>query len=376
MKYGIEHIDAKLFAGKRVGLVTTSAARNAALRSSIDLLRDAAPLTALFAPEHGIRGEVAAGETVRTYTDAQTGLPVHSLYKEGGGILLTPDMVREVDVIAYDIPDIGARYYTYLSTLLQILQVCAKLGKEVVVFDRPNPLGGAVEGPLLKPAFKSFVGAFPMCVRYGLTIGEYAQMVCAENKIDVMLRVIRCTGWTRQTLFSETGRLWIPPSPSIPSFETALLYPGTCLFEGTNLSEGRGTALPFAQIGAPFVNAAKLCEEMQNLGLAGVQFLPVWFTPTAGKHQGEVCGGVQLYVTNPNLFSSFSVGTHLLFAVRRLYETKFSFFQNSKGQNFIDLLCGSDLFTKQNASAEEVLETAGADQVEFAQWKRRFHLYE
>ena len=376
MKYGIDRICPSLFAGKRVGLVTTAAARNAEWRSTIDVLRESASLTALFAPEHGIRGELAAGETVHSAQDPHTGLPVYSLYSEGGGIGLTKEMLGNIDQMVYDIPDVGTRYYTYLSTLRQILEACEGYGIEVMILDRPNPLGDKVEGPLLQAAFQSFVGAYPLCVRYGLTVGEYARMLCAQTQNKVTLHVIPCTGWRRSSLFPETRRHWIPPSPAIPSFETALLYPGTCLFEGTNLSEGRGTALPFTQIGAPYVDGTRLSEEMQRQALPGVQFLPVWFTPTAGKHAGALCSGVQLYITDRRSFSPFAAGTHLLFTIRRLYEESFQFIQTEKNQNFIDLLCGSDLFTRKNASAAQVLQQSETDSQQFAKTKQDYHLYD
>lgn len=234
-----------LFQGKRVGLITSPSGMDREFRSAISLLNDICDLRALFSPEHGVRGSMGAGELVDAYEDPYTKIPVYSLYRKDSK-RLTSEMLDLVDLVVYDIQDVGCRYYTFIYTMLYALEDCAKAGKEFVVLDRINPLGGSVtEGNILPKEFESFVGAYPLCMRYGLTVGEFARMANEEQGWNAKLTVVPCQGWKRGMLFPETGRPWIAPTMGIPRFETALLYPGACLLEGTNLSEGRGTTAPF-----------------------------------------------------------------------------------------------------------------------------------
>ncbi|RKP52961.1 DUF1343 domain-containing protein [Cohnella endophytica] len=375
---GIDRIGqyAHLFQGKRIGLITSPTGLAEDFRSTIQILHDRFRLTALFSPEHGVRGDQDAGGLVDTYIDDQTGVPVHSLYRKDSK-RLTSEMLDEVDLVVYDIQDVGIRYYTFIYTMLYALEDCAKAGKEFVVLDRINPLDGVtVEGNVLKPGFHSFVGNYPLSVRYGLTAGEIATMANDEMGWQCRLHVVPCDGWERSMVFPDTGRIWVQPSLGIPRFQTALLYGGTCLFEGTNLSEGRGTTFPFEMIGAPFIDAQRLADEMNGYRLPGVIFRPAYFKPTASKHQGEHCGGVQLHVTDERAVQAVATGVTLMYAVKRNYE-QFAFLPPLKegSRPFIDLLGGDSLYRDDNVDVAALLEHFQEESKAFAVRKQRYHLY-
>ncbi len=309
----------RLFAGKRVGLVTNQTGRLADGRFLVDALLDGGTrVTALFGPEHGIRGDAAAGEKVRDSVDAQTGLPVYSLY--GKTSKPTPAMLENVDVLVYDIQDVGARFYTYISTMMLCMEAAAEQEIPFVVLDRPNPLGELIDGPVIEDSLRSFVGIVRIPVVYGLTIGELATMInesgwLAEGR-KARLNVVWMDGWTRSMRLTTP---WIAPSPNIRRPETIDLYPGLCLIEATNLSEGRGTDRPFHQIGAPWVNAKRLSERLNASGLQGIRFEPVRFTPTSSKNAGVLCQGVAATVTDPATFKPTLAGVTILSVLRALY---------------------------------------------------------
>jgi len=378
IRNGIDNIASydKLFRGKRLGLITSPTGLTHDFVSTIHILHERYGLAALFSPEHGVRGDQAAGALVDTYNDPATGVPVYSLYRKDSK-RLTAEMLDQVDMVVYDIQDVGVRYYTFIYTMLYALEDCAKAGKPFVVLDRINPLDGTtVEGNLLKPGYESFVGGYPLCVRYGLTAGEVAVMANDQMKWGAELHVVRCEGWERTMLFSDTGRPWVPPSLGIPRFETALLYPGTCLFEGTNLSEGRGTALPLEMIGAPFVDSQALADEMNAKRLPGVMFRPVFFKPTTSKHQGELCGGVQLHITDNRDLRPVETGVELLYAVKKMFPD-FAFLPPVKegSRPFIDLLGGDKLYRGDSVDVKELLAQFREESRVFAQGKRPYHLY-
>ncbi|MBD2867034.1 exo-beta-N-acetylmuramidase NamZ family protein [Paenibacillus arenilitoris] len=378
VKNGIDGIteQAALFKGKRLGLITAPTGMNAEFVSSIQLLRDRYELAALFSPEHGVRGDIAAGGMVETYADPCTGVPVYSLYRKDSK-RMTAGMLDAVDMVVYDIQDVGVRYYTFISTMLLALEDCAKAGKPFVVLDRVNPLdGAAVEGNVLKPGYESFVGHYPLPVRYGLTAGEAAVMANDQMGLKADLHVVRCQGWDRNMQFPDTGMLWVPPSLGLPRFETALLYPGTCLFEGTNVSEGRGTALPFEMIGAPFIDSQRLADEMNARRQPGVRFRPVYFKPAASKHAGELCGGVQAHVTDRRAIRPLDVGVTLLYTIKKLFEP-FAFLPPIRegSRPFIDLLGGDSQYRAEDATPETLLERFREESGRFAETKRQYHLY-
>jgi len=289
-----------LVEGLRVGLITNQTGVDASGRSSIDRIHEhpGVDLVALFAPEHGIRGTADPGETVEDGVDLDTGVPIHSLY--GAVRSPTPEMLDGIDVLLVDYQDIGARYWTYVSTMTLAMEASAEQGVPVVILDRPNPITGAVQGNVLNPAFATFVGRYPMAMRHGMTLGELARYYQGENGIGGELHVVPVEGWRRDMPFAETGLPWVRPSPNMPDVESATHYPGTCLFEGTVLSVARGTEAPFQRIGAPWLDGDALAQAMNGYGLPGVRFEPVRFTPNApsdGKFDGVEVEGVRLVAT-------------------------------------------------------------------------------
>lgn len=378
IRNGIDRIqeEAHLFKGKRLGLITSPTGLNHNFISTIQILHENYNLVALFSPEHGVRGDLAAGAMVDTYLDPITGVPVHSLYRKDSK-RLTSEMLDEIDMVVYDIQDVGARYYTFIYTMLYALEDCAKAGKEIVVLDRINPLDGiTVEGNILKDGYQSFVGNYPLAVRYGLTAGEIARMANEQMNWNGKLHVVACEGWDRSMLFTDTGRPWIMPSMGLPRFDSALLYPGTCLFEGTNLSEGRGTTAPFEMIGAPYIEAEKLADEMNGQQLPGVVFRPVYFKPTFSKFQGELCHGVQLHITDQRALRPFETGVSLMYTMKRNFD-KFSFLPPLKegSRPFIDLLGGDCVYRDEQVDVPKLLEQFREESREFSLMKQEFHLY-
>lgn len=365
-----------LFEGKRVGLITAPTGLTKDFESTITILHENCNLTAMFSPEHGVRGDLDAGALVDTYRDPFTNVPVYSLYRKDSK-RLTKEMLDEVDIVVYDIQDVGVRYYTFIYTMLYALEDCAKAGVEFVVLDRVNPLNGVtVEGNILQPGFKSFVGNYELAARYGLTAGEVATMANDQMNWNAALHVVRLEGWERSMSFPDTGLTWVHPSLGMPRYETALLYTGTCLFEGTNCSEGRGTTFPFEMIGAPFIQAQQLADEMNAKGIPGVRFRPVHFKPTSSKHTGELCGGVQIYITDIQVLKPLEVGVNLLFTIRDLYEP-FSFLPPVKegSRPFIDLLGGDSIYRTENIQAKQLLEQFAEESKQFAEMKQQYHLY-
>jgi uncharacterized protein YbbC (DUF1343 family) len=342
-----------LLAGKRVGLITNPTGVDRQLNSSVGLMAAARDfrLSALFGPEHGVRGDAQAGEHVASSTDARTGLPAHSLY--GPTRKPSPAMLAGLDVLLMDVQDIGARFYTYPWTLALVMQAAREAGIKVIVADRPNPLGGiAVEGPVLNPALASFVGAYPIPIRHGMTLGELARLMNRDFAIDCDLTVVKADGWRRADDASQTGLHWVPPSPNMPTPDTAFVYPGTCLLEGTNLSEGRGTTRPFETLGAPFIDGQALADGLNSLSLPGVRFRPAWFTPSFSKHQGTLCGGVQLHVSDRRTFAPVAVGIAILSEISRRYPADFAFL--SGNPPFFDRLAGVEWLRDSITAGEPV----------------------
>lgn len=367
----------QLFQGKRLGLITAPTGLDRNLKSTIQLLHEQFNLVALYAPEHGVRGDKAAGALVDNEVDPHTGVPVYSLYRQDSK-RLTADMLEPIDMMVYDIQDVGVRYYTFIYTMLYALEDCARAGREFVVLDRANPLDGqTVEGNVLRPGYRSFVGDYPLAVRYGLTAGEVAVMANDQMKWNARLTVVRCEGWRRSMAFPDTGRLWVHPSMGIPRYESALLYSGTCLFEGTNLSEGRGTTFPFEMIGAPYIQAEQLAAVMNAKRLPGVLFRPVYFNPTFSKHQGKLCQGVQLYITDARAIRPVDVGVEMLFAIKGLYPV-FAFLPPLKegSRPFIDLLGGDKVYREDDVDVPALLEQFHTESREFSLRKQDYHLYD
>ncbi|HEY5998778.1 MAG TPA: DUF1343 domain-containing protein, partial [bacterium] len=304
----------------RLGLLCNQASVDRRYRHARDLVARAAGrrLTALFSPQHGVFGEKQDNMVESAHgRDPALGIPVYSLYADVRRP--TAEMLAGIDALLVDLQDVGCRVYTFITTLRYCLEEAARLGKRIVVLDRPNPIGGAVEGNLLTPAMLSFVGAHPLPMRHGLTLGELARLFVAEGGIDVELDVVPLRGWHRRMLFRETGLPWVPPSPNMPAPETALVYPGQVLLEGTLLSEGRGTTRPFEFCGAPWIDPPALCAALRRRRLPGVVFREAWFQPTFQKWAGKVCGGLQLHVTDAATFRPYRTTLALLAEIRRLW---------------------------------------------------------
>ena len=346
-----EHLD--LIRGKRVGIVTNYTAVTRHGTSIVDTLSSipGVCVTALFGPEHGIRGNRSAGAYVESYVDSLTGIRVYSLY--GKTRKPTPAMLDSVDVLLFDIQDIGARFYTYISTMGLAMEAAAENHIPFIVLDRPNPItGDIVEGPILNPDLKSFVGMYPIPIRHGLTIGELAKMINGEgwleNGVGADLTVVPMKNWQRRMWFDQTGLRWIKTSPNMPDLETATLYPGMCLIEGTDVSEGRGTHSPFKIIGAPWMKGDSLKQVIDSFHPLGLMVKAAEFVPQSipemsphPKYEGEVCSGLELKLANRNIFRSVSFGVTLLSAIHQLYLNKFSF---KKG---FDLLAGTETLREQ-----------------------------
>jgi uncharacterized protein YbbC (DUF1343 family) len=336
--------------GKRIGLITNVAGIDSRGRSNIDLMAGDRrfKLAALFAFEHGLRGDAPAGQPILNGTDEKTGLPVYSLYGEIREP--TADMLRDIDVLMYDVQDVGARPYTRVSTMALSMKAAAANGIPFAVLDRPNPIGGViVEGPVLDPAFASFVGMYPIPLRHGMTVGELARMYNSRFGIGATLHVVPVEGWRRDMTLDQTGLRYIPPSPNLRRLEAAVLYPGTVLFEGTNLSEGRGTDMPFEQTGAPWIRPDDVVREMTALRLPGVRYeavsIPV--APDGRRFPGQTIPGVRLVVTDRGSYRAVRTAMLLIDTIRRLYPNEFAWSganQREPGMRTVDRLAGTDRF--------------------------------
>lgn len=366
---------AHFFTG-RVALLTGPSGRTRSNQSTIQVLKDRCDLQLLLAPEHGVRGDKAAGAFFADEIDPESGLPVCSLYTKESK-RLSSQLLERFDTLVYDIADVGCRYYTFISTLYGCITDCAAAGKRLVVLDRPNPLGDRVEGGLLQEEVSSFVGCYPIPVCYGLTCGELARMMNEEQHLGCDLKIVPCANLTREMTFRDWNHYWVMPSLGIPRFETALLYPGTCLIEGTCLSEGRGTADPFAIIGAPFIEADRFSRSMNHLNLPGVVTTPVYFTPTTSKHQGQLCGGIHLHITDEKQLRPVELGVRLLDLLRRCYPDDFRLLPPFRegGKPFLSLLAGHRAFEDPQWDAEEILNRYSRECEDFRLRKAPYELY-
>lgn len=362
----LEHGHPQL-AGLACGLIANHSCIDGALQSGIDLLHASRhiELKALFGPEHGVRGDAQAGDPVRNAVDTRTGLPVYSLY--GATEKPAPEMLAGLDALLFDIQDIGIRYGTYLSTMVNAMDAAAEHGLLFVVLDRPNPLNGrAIEGATVEEGFGSFVGAHPIPVRHGMTLGELARLIAAERDWPEPL-VVTMSGWQRGMWFDRTGLPWVQVSPNLPTLDSVTVYGGSCLLEGTNCSEGRGTTRPFEYIGAPWIDPFALVDRMQAAACAGFAFRHAWFVPMFSKHAGATCGGLQIYVTDREIGQPIAMGEILLNTMRDLSGAHFEWRPSDDGRPFIDLLSGSDRLRSG--------ESAPSDPAAFALRRAPFLLY-
>jgi uncharacterized protein YbbC (DUF1343 family) len=335
------------FRSARLGLLANQASVNGALESVKKLILSAGGrLSSIFSPQHGFYSEKQANMIESADSrDPETGCEISSLYSETRQPSL--EALRRIDALLIDLQDVGTRVYTYTTTIGLCLEAAALAGTRVVVLDRPNPINGMeIEGNILDPAFRSFVGRYPVPMRHGLTTGEFARFACAEAKVECDMEVIAMKGWRRDQCFDGIGIHWVYPSPNMPTWETALLYPGMVLLEGTNISEGRGTAMPFQLFGAPFLNRKRLLDDLKGAGLEGVTLRPVTYEPVFDKYKGETCFGFQLHITDKERFKPYRMGLALLQAFGRTHPDRFRWldppYEYELEKLPIDILIGSD----------------------------------
>ncbi len=376
-----------LVESRSIGLITNQTGVDAQFRSNLTLFAEhpQVQLVGLFSPEHGISGSVQSAIHVPSAVDKGRQIPIHSLYGETRQP--TSEMLTKIDVLVYDIQDIGSRFYTYISTLLRSMQAAAANSVDFIVLDRPNPIrGDRVEGNQLQSAFRSFVGETSLTIRHGMTVGELAQYFKAEldlvplprpHQDSSQLEVVPMHSWRRAMWYDQTGLPWIPPSPNMPTVETATLYPGTCLIEGTNLSEGRGTTKPFEWIGAPWINPDQWAETLNTLDLPGIHFRPIHFTPAFSKYAEQSCHGVQVHVTDRDQFKPIEAALHLITTARSDYPDRFEFLENG-GRYFFDLLAGTDelrLRLMERESPTAIVRSWEAEVEKFTDRCRPYLLY-
>lgn len=373
----------KPLVGQRVGLITNPTGVTSDLRATIDVLHEAkdVQLVVLFAPEHGVRGAAYAGANIEDSTDAITGLPVRSLY--GKSRKATPQMFQDIDVLVYDVQDIGSRSYTYISTLALAMETAAETHKKLVVLDRPNPLtGNKVEGRPLDLEFRSFVGQLPIPYVHGLTVGELAQMINGEgwlaDKVKCDLTVVPMKGWKRDMWFDQTGLVWIPASPHVPRADTALYYAATGIMgELGVVSEGVGYTLPFELCGMPGLPPQKLADELNGRYLPGVFFRPAYFQPFYGKYEEKLCGGVHVVFTDRDAAELTTVQFHVMDAVRKV-DPAVKFF-GAKRDNMFDKVCGTDQIRRlfeAGRPVQDIVDFWRQDVDEFRAKRGKYLLYE
>ncbi|MDT9546449.1 MAG: DUF1343 domain-containing protein [Chlorobium sp.] len=369
--------------GRRIGLMANQSSLTASLEYSWEALaKKGVRIERIFSPEHGIFA--TEQDQVAVASKPTAGIETLSLYGDSEASLV-PDrsLLEGLDLIIFDMQDVGSRYYTYVNTLALTMEAVSGMDIEIMVLDRPNPLGGErVEGPMLESMFRSFVGIFPVPVRHGLTAGELAGLYLEHAKPDLRLTVIQMQGWERRMLYSDTDLPWIPPSPNMPTVETAAVYPGMCLFEGLNVSEGRGSTTPFQISGAPFINPMELADRCRSFGLEGVLFRPTWFRPTFHKFAGEEVGAIWLHVNDPQLFRPFATGVAMTAALHSLYGEHLQFLREV--YEFNDTIPAFDLLTGSNhlrtailegRDVQDILASWQEEESEFRRRKQAYHLY-
>jgi uncharacterized protein YbbC (DUF1343 family) len=377
-------LDSRRLRGARVGVVANHASIDGRYRHVVDRVAQAddVRLAAIFGPQHGFRSDVQDNMIETGHgQDAARRVPVYSLYSETREP--TAEMLKGLDVLVIDLQDIGARIYTYIYTMANCLRACKRHGVHVIVCDRPNPIGGDdVEGALLRPGFESFVGQFPIPMRHGMTIGELARLFNEQFAIGASLEVVKMEGWARRTYWDATGLPWVMPSPNIPTLDSAVIYPGTVLFEGTMLSEGRGTTRPFELLGAPWIDAERFTAAMNALGLPGIICRPAVFEPTFQKHAKQPCGGCQVHVLDRDALRPVLTGVALIDMFRRFDPAQYAWrqppYEYEHEKMPFDILAGSDELRHQieaGTPLAEIAESWRDDERTFEKQRKPYLLY-
>ena len=364
--------------GKNVGIITNHTAYDSSGKFIVDVFKEMndAKVIALFSPEHGLEGLVEDAIEVEDSKDAAQGLPVYSLY--GKHLKPTEEMLKDIDILVFDIQDIGARFYTYISTMALAMEAAAEQNKKFVVLDRPNPINAiTVEGNILEKKFATFVGLYPIPTRHGMTVGELATMFNQQgwlkNSAKADLTVVTMTDYKRSYWYDQTSLKFIKPSPNMTSVQCAAVYPGTCLFEGTNISEGRGTKIPFLQFGAPWIDAKKLTAELNNLALPGMKFKTAKFTPTFSKYEKQKCFGSEIIILDRDKIDTFWSGVLIVDTIYRMYPDKFEW-----RKNHFDRLCGTDqvrITITEHKPLKDLKIKWQKDIAEFLKIRKKYLLY-
>ncbi len=381
----LKNSQGKLVAGRRVGLVAHPASVTSSFEHTLDvLLGVGARMELLFGPEHGFAGEAQDMEPLDGVSVGPHGLPLRSLYGATESTLApTADQISGLDALVVDLADVGSRYYTFVWTSVLCLRACHAVGVEMILTDRPNPIGGEmVEGGLQKPGFTSFVGLVPVANRHGLTVAELVRMVADREGMTDGLTIVPMEGWERWMHHGDTGLPWILPSPNMPTVDTAIVYPGMCLLEGTTVSEGRGTTRPFEIFGAPGIDGDALARIMTDMNLPGVRFRPLSFKPSFHKHAGRICGGVQVHVIDRESFLPYRTGLAALVALNGIPEHRLEWrvdpYEFVTDIPAIDLLTGSPAVRKgieQGAGLSDLVETWLADEKDFIEMRQEYQMY-
>jgi uncharacterized protein YbbC (DUF1343 family) len=371
----LQHSGWAALRGQRVGVVTNPTGILDDLTHVVDAMVASGEVNvvAVFGPEHGFRGTAQAGDSEGNHVDPRTGVMVYDAYGATSSKLAGFYRAANVETVVFDIQDVGARFYTYIWTMYEAMKAAVEVGARFVVLDRPNPVGGSARGPMLLSAFTSGVGKKEIVQQHGMSVGELAKFFDGEFLLAEVgarlseLTVLEMSGWRREQMFVDTGLTWVMPSPNMPTPDTALLYPGTCLFEATNLSEGRGTTRPFEVIGAPYIDY-RWAEALAAKKIPGVEFRETYFTPTFSKNVGKVCSGVQVHITDPSTVEAITTTTHMMVEAKRLYA---EFDWRGDAGRWIDLLTGSTRFRDMLMAGAPAAEIVGAWRAELSDWNRR-----
>jgi uncharacterized protein YbbC (DUF1343 family) len=384
VKTGFDILERKGFSHfrkEKVGLIVNPSSVNRHLDGTHTVfLKNNINITVLFGPEHGIKGESQDQEKCEGFRDEKTGIPVYTLY--GEQISPNEEMLKDVDTIVFDIQDVGARYYTFIWTMKLSMEKAARYRKKFIVLDRPNPINGVdIEGPMLEENYESFVGLLPIPVRHGMTVGELALLFNEEFNIGVELEVIKMEGWGRSLWFDETGVFWVPPSPNMPTLDTAILYPGMCLLEGTNISEGRGTTKPFEFFGAPWIKTERVLKELK--GIKGCKLRAIYFKPLWSKYKGKICAGFQLHITDRKKFRPVRTALDIIYTVKKTHPQDFEWrkppYEFEKDKLPFDILIGNSKvreMIEEGSFLENVEKTCSEGVEGFIRIREKYLLYE
>jgi len=375
----------RIIDGSKAGLLVNQASVDKNIEHDIDIMMNAEnfELKSILGPQHGLYGQTQDNMIEWTgYKDPRTGLPIYSLY--GNHRKPTDEMLEGIDTLIVDLPDVGSRYYTFLWTAKLCMEACAKKEIGMVVLDRPNPIGGEIiEGPMLDPCYRSFVGLSVLPIRHGMTMGELLNMINREEEIGCNLEIVKMQGWSREMWFDDTGLPWVIPSPNMPTPDTATVYPGGCLLETTNISEGRGTCRPFEITGAPYIDPYNLAGEIKKWNLPGVFFRPLYFEPTFSKYKGEYCGGIQLHVADRNIFQPVRTYVTLISTIKKMYPDKFAWknppYEYEYKKMPVDILWGDSSLRESvdnMENPEELFRKIETFTDEFRQKRKDYLLYE